>query len=123
MSRKVLWGIVAGALLVAGYLFWVNSGKQTSLAVGDCVSVGSGSQLDTVRCSSAAGVYKVLAKFDGTDSNQCDAVSGTVKSFVLDQPSTNGLVLCAGTGGAGASAAGAGAGAKADRSAAAGVGS
>jgi hypothetical protein len=110
MSRKVLWGIVAGALLVAGYLFWVNSGKQTSLAVGDCVSVGSGSQLDTVRCSSAAGVYKVLAKFDGTDSNQCDAVSGTVKSFVLDQPSTNGLVLCAGAGGGGGSSAGAKAG-------------
>ena len=96
MSRKVLWGIVAGALLVAGYLYWVDSGKQTTLAVGDCVSVGSASQLSTVRCTTAAGVYKVLAKFDGTDANQCDSVSGTVKSFVLNQPSTNGLVLCAG---------------------------
>jgi len=38
----------------------------------------------------------VLAKFDGTDSNQCDTVGGTTKSFVLDQPSTGGLVLCAG---------------------------
>ena len=92
----MLWGIVAGALLVAGYLYWVDSGKQTSLAVGDCVSVGSGNPLTAVQCSSAAGVYKVLAKFEGTDSNQCDSVTGTVKSFVLDQPSTNGLVLCAG---------------------------
>ena len=96
MSRKVLWGIVAGALLVAGYLYWVDSGKQTNLAVGDCVSVGSGSQITAVQCSSAAGVYKVLAKFEGTDSNQCDTAAGTEKSFVLDQPSTNGLVLCAG---------------------------
>jgi len=96
MSRKVLWGIVAGALLVAGYLYWVDSGKQTNLAVGDCVSVGSGSQITPVQCSSAADVYKVLAKFEGTDSNQCDTVAGTEKSFVLDQPSTNGLVLCAG---------------------------
>ena len=98
MSRKVLWGIVAGALLVAGYLYWVDSGKQTNLAVGDCVSVGvgSGSQITPVQCSSTAGVYKVLAKFEGTDSNQCDTVAGTEKSFVLDQPSTNGLVLCAG---------------------------
>jgi hypothetical protein len=97
MSRKVLWGIVAGALLVAGYLFWVDSGKQTNLAVGDCVAVSSGAQISTVKCSAAGGVYKVLAKFQGTDSNQCDTVPGTVKSFVLDQPSTNGLVLCAGT--------------------------
>jgi len=98
MSRKVLWGIVAGALLVAGYLYWVDAGKQTNLAVGDCVSVvGSQNQIGTVKCSSAAGVYKVLAKFEGTDSNQCDGVTGTVKSFVLDQPSTDGLVLCAGT--------------------------
>jgi hypothetical protein len=96
MSRKLLWGIVAGALLVAGYLYWVDSGKQTNLAVGDCVSVSSGSQITPVQCSSTAGVYKVLAKFEGTDSNQCDTVTGTVKSFVLDQPSTNGLVLCAG---------------------------
>jgi hypothetical protein len=96
MSRKLLWGIVAGALLVAGYLYWVNDGKQTNLAVGDCVTVSSASQIDTVKCSSSAGVYKVLAKFEGSDSNQCDTVAGTVKSFVLDQPSTNGLVLCAG---------------------------
>jgi hypothetical protein len=96
MSRKVLWGIVAGALLVAGYLYWVGSGKQTNLAVGDCVSVNSTTQIDTVKCTTAAGVYKVLAKFEGSDSNQCDTVKGTVKSFVLDQPSTNGLVLCAG---------------------------
>jgi len=96
MSRKLLWGIVAGALLVAGYLYWVDSGKQTNLAVGDCVSVSSSSQITPVQCSSATGVYKVLAKFEGTDSNQCDTVTGTVKSFVLDQPSTNGLVLCAG---------------------------
>jgi hypothetical protein len=98
MSRKVLWGIVAGALLVAGYLYWVGSGKQTNLAVGECVSVSSKNQITAVQCSSASGVYKVLAKFDGTDSNQCDSVTGTVKSFVLDQPSTNGLVVCAGAG-------------------------
>ena len=98
MSRKVLWGIVAGALLVAGYLYWVNDGKQTNLAVGDCVSVvGPQNQLDTVKCSAGAGVYQVLAKFAGTDSNQCATVPGTVKSFVLDQSSTDGLVLCAGS--------------------------
>ena len=96
MSRKVLWGIVAGALLVAGYLYWVDDGKQTNLAVGDCVAVSSANQIDAVKCSSAAGVYQVLAKFQGSDSNQCDTVAGTEKSFVLDQPSTNGLVLCAG---------------------------
>ena len=96
MSRKVLWGIVAGALLVAGYLYWVDDGKQTNLAVGDCVAAGSTNQIATVKCSQSAGVYKVLAKFEGSDSNQCDTVPGTVKSFVLDQPSTNGLVLCAG---------------------------
>ena len=39
MSRKVLWGIVAGALLVAGYLYWVGSAKPTNLAVGDRKSV------------------------------------------------------------------------------------
>jgi hypothetical protein len=96
MSRKVLWGIVAGALLVVGYLYWVDSGKQTNLAVGECVSVASSGQLDPVKCAAGAGVYQVLAKFDGTDSNQCDSVAGTMKSFVLDQPSTGGLVLCAG---------------------------
>jgi len=98
MSRKVLWGIVAGAVLVAGYLYWVGSGKQTNLAVGDCVAVNASGQLNPVECATSSGVYTVLAKFDGTDSNQCDKVSGTVKSFVLDQPSTGGLVLCAGAG-------------------------
>ena len=97
MSRKVLWGIVAGAVLVAGYLYWVGSGKQTNLAVGDCVSVNASGQLDPVKCGTSSDVYQVLAKFDGTDSNQCDKVDGTVKSFVLDQPSTGGLVLCTGT--------------------------
>jgi hypothetical protein len=96
MSRKVLWGIVAGAVLVVGYLYWIDSGKQTNLAVGECVSVGSSGQLDTVKCAAGVGVYRVLAKFDGTDSNQCDTVAGTTKSFVLDQPSTGDLVLCAG---------------------------
>jgi hypothetical protein len=96
MSRKVLWGIVAGAVLVAGYLYWVDSAKQTNLAVGDCVAASSSGQLDTVKCAASGNVYQVLAKFDGTDSNQCDKVSGTTKSFVLDQPSTGGLVLCAG---------------------------
>jgi hypothetical protein len=96
MSRKVLWGIVAGAVLVAGYLYWVGSGKQTNLAVGDCVSSSGSGQLDAVKCSGTSGVYEVLAKFEGTDSNQCDKVTGTVKSFILDQPSTGGLVLCTG---------------------------
>jgi hypothetical protein len=96
MSRKLLWGIVAGALLIVGYIYWVADGKQTNLAVGDCVSVSSASQIAPVKCSTAAGVYQVLAKFQGGDSNQCDTVAGTLKSFVLDQPSTNGLVLCAG---------------------------
>jgi hypothetical protein len=96
MSRKVLWGIVAGAVLVVGYLYWVDSGKQTNLAVGDCVTVGASGQLDTVKCATGPGVYQVLAKFDGSDSNQCDSVTGTTKSFILDQPSTGDLVLCAG---------------------------
>jgi hypothetical protein len=96
MSRKVLWGIVVGALVVAGYLYWVSDGKHTNLAVGDCVSVGGSGQLDVVSCGASADVYKIIAEYDGSDSNQCDAVAGTVKSFVISQSGTGGLVLCAG---------------------------
>jgi hypothetical protein len=96
MSRKVLWGIVAGALVVAGYLYWVGDGRHTDLAVGDCVSVGGGGRLDVVDCGAGSGVYKIIAEYDGTDSNQCDDVAGTVKSFVISQSGTGGLVLCAG---------------------------
>ncbi|MBR7831672.1 hypothetical protein KDL01_00280 [Actinospica durhamensis] len=96
MSRKVLWGIVAGALVIAGYLYWVSDGKHTNLAVGDCVSVSGSGQLDVVDCGAGSGVYKIIAEYDGTDSNQCDAVTGTVKSFVISQSGSGGLVLCAG---------------------------
>lgn len=96
MSRKVLWGIVVGALVVAGYLYWVSDSRHTNLAVGDCVSVAGGGQLDVVDCAAGSGVYKIIAEYDGTDSNQCDAVHGTVKSFVISQSGTGGLVLCTG---------------------------
>jgi hypothetical protein len=96
MSRKVLWGIVVGALVVAGYLYWVSDGQHTNLAVGDCVAVAGSGQLDVVDCSAGAGIYRILAEYDGSDSNQCDGVSGTVKSFVISQSGSGGLVLCAG---------------------------
>jgi hypothetical protein len=64
--------------------------------VGDCVSVAGGGALDVVGCGAGGQVYKIIAEYDGTDSNQCDGVAGTVKSFVISQSGSGGLVLCAG---------------------------
>lgn len=96
MSRKVLWGIVVGALAIAGYLFWVNQGKSRYTAVGDCVSAPASAQLVHVSCGSS-GAVRVLAKFSGDDSNQCDAVNGTTQAFVEYPKGAPAFVLCAGS--------------------------
>jgi hypothetical protein len=96
MSRRVLWGIVVGVLAIAGYLFWVNQGKSHYTAVGDCVSTPTSAQLVHVSCDST-GALRVLAKFNGDDSNQCDAVNGTTQAFVEYPKGTSAFVLCAGS--------------------------
>jgi len=95
MSRKVVWGIVVGALAVAGYLYWVNQGGSHYAAVGDCVATPTSGQLVHVSCDSS-GALRVLAKFTGDDSNQCDAVSGTKQAFVEYPKGAAAFVLCAG---------------------------
>lgn len=95
MSRKVLWGIVVGALAVAGYLYWVNQGKSHYAATGDCVATPKSGQLVHVSCDSS-GALRVLAKFSGDDSNQCDAVSGTTQAFIEYPKGSAAFVLCAG---------------------------
>lgn len=94
MSRKVLWGIVVGVLAVAGYLYWVNQGKSHYAAVGDCVTTQTAAQLVHVSCDSS-GALRVLAKFDGDDSNQCDGVNGTTQAFVEYPKGAASFVLCA----------------------------
>ena len=94
MSRKVVWGIVVGALAVAGYLYWVNQGKSHYAAVGDCVSAPASGQLVHVSCDTS-GALSVLAKFSGDDSNQCDAVNGTTRAFVEYPKGAAAFVLCA----------------------------
>ena len=96
MSRKQLWGIVAGVLLVAGYLYWVDQGRGHFAAVGDCVANPKSGQLVHVSCGSA-GALRVLAKFSGDDSNQCDAVDGTTQAFVEYPKGAAAFVLCTGT--------------------------
>jgi hypothetical protein len=96
MSRKVVWGIVAGVLAIAGYLYWVDQGKSHYAAVGDCVSTPTSAQLVHVSCDSS-GALRVLAKFSGDDSNQCDAVSGTTQAFVEYPKGASAFVLCAGS--------------------------
>ena len=96
MSRKVLWGIVAGALLVAGYLYWVNQGRSHYAAVGDCVASPKAGELVHVSCGSS-GALRVLAKFSGDDSNQCDAVGGTTQAFVEYPKGAAAFVLCTAT--------------------------
>ena len=93
MSRKVVWGIVAGALLITGYLYWVNQGKSHYAAVGDCVATPASSQLVHVSCDSG-GALRVLAKFSGDDSNQCDSVNGTTQAFVEYPKGAASFVLC-----------------------------
>lgn len=95
MSRKVLWGIVAGVLLVAGYLYWVDQGRGHYAAVGDCVTSPGAGQLLHVACGSV-GALQVLAKFPGDDSNRCDGVDGTTRSFVEYPKGASAFVLCAG---------------------------
>jgi hypothetical protein len=95
MSRKVVWGIVAGALLVAGYLYWVNQGKSHYAAVGDCVAPPASSRLVHEPCGSS-GALRVLAKFSGDDSNQCDSVNGTTRAFVEYPKGAAAFVLCTG---------------------------
>lgn len=93
MSRKVVWGVVVGALAVAGYLYWVNQGKSHYAAVGDCVSTPTSGQLAHVSCDSS-GALRVLAKFTGDDSNQCDGVNGTTQAFIEYPKGTSAFVLC-----------------------------
>jgi hypothetical protein len=96
MSRKVLWGVVAGALLVTGYLYWVNQGNSHYAAVGDCVAPPQSGRLVHVACDSS-GALRVLAKFPGDDSNQCDSVNGTTRAFVEYPQGATAFVLCAGS--------------------------
>ncbi len=96
MSRRVLWGIVAAVAVVGGYLFWVAQGRSHYAAVGDCVSSPSSGKLVHVSCDSS-GALRVLARFDGDDSNDCDAVDGTTRAFVEYPKNAASFVLCAGT--------------------------
>jgi hypothetical protein len=91
-----VWGIVAGALVIAGYLFWVNQGKTHYAAVGDCVASPKSGQLVHVPCDSA-GALRVLAEFSGEDSNQCDSVNGTTQAFIETPKGADSFVLCAAT--------------------------
>ncbi len=95
MSRKVLWGIVVGALVVAGYLYWVNQAKSHYATTGDCVATPKPGQLVHVPCDSS-GALRVLARFPGDDSNQCDAVRGTTRAFIEYPKGEAAFVLCAG---------------------------
>jgi hypothetical protein len=92
---KAVLGVTAGILLIAGYLFWVHQGETHYAAVGDCVSSPTRGELVQVSCGSA-GAMKVLAKFSGDDSNQCDGVAGTTKAFVEYPTSATAFVLCVG---------------------------
>jgi len=95
MSGKVLVGVLAAAVLVGGYLYWVDQGKQSYAAVGDCVSSPSQGKLLQVDCSST-GALKVLAKFGSDDSNQCDTVAATTRAFVEYPVGQAAFVLCTG---------------------------
>lgn len=88
-------GVTAGVLLIAGYLFWVHQGVTHYAAVGDCVTSPKQGELVQVSCGSA-GAMKVLAKFEGDDSNQCDAVAGTSRAFVEYPSGSTAFVLCVG---------------------------
>jgi hypothetical protein len=101
MSRKVPWGrymlaTLIAVLVVAGYFAWVEQAKPHYAAVGDCVDSPKAGQLVHVSCSNA-GALKVVAKFSGDDSNQCDSVPGTEQVFVEYPTSAPSFVLCAGS--------------------------
>jgi hypothetical protein len=95
MSCKVLAGVIAGVLIVGGYLYWVEQGKPSYAAVGDCVASPAQGKLAQVGCGST-GALKVLAKFTGDDSNQCDTVSATTRSYVEYPAGQDAFVLCVG---------------------------
>jgi len=95
MSGKVLAGVIAGALIIGGYFYWVDQGKQNYAAVGDCVSSPSQGKLVQVDCDST-GALKVLAKFTSDDSNQCDKVPATTRAFVEYPVGQTAFVLCTG---------------------------
>ena len=95
MSGKVFAGVIIGALLIAGYFYWVEQGKPTYAAVGDCVASPAKGQLDQVGCSSS-GALKVLAKFTGDDSNHCDTVAATTRAYVEYPAGQDAFVLCVG---------------------------
>lgn len=95
MSRRIAGGIAAGALVVAGYLIWVDQGHTRYAAVGDCVSTPAAGRLVHAGCA-GAGVLKVLAKFPGDDANRCDSVPGTTRAFVEYPKGSGAFVLCAG---------------------------
>jgi hypothetical protein len=91
-----VWGIVVGALVIAGYLYWVDQGRGRFAGVGDCVSSpNTEQQLVHVACGDP-GALRVLAKFPGDDSNHCDSVPGTTHAFVEYPKGAAGFVLCAG---------------------------
>ena len=95
MSGKVVAGVIAGALIVGGYLCWVEQGKPSYAAVGDCVTSPAQGKLDQVGCGST-GAQKVLAKFTGDDSNQCDTVAATTRAYVEYPSGQAAFVLCVG---------------------------
>jgi hypothetical protein len=95
MSRGIVWGIAAGSLVIAAYLYWVNQGKPSYAAVGDCVTTPRAGQVARIGCGDA-GALKVLAKFPGDDSNRCDAVSSTARVFVEYPKGASAFVLCVG---------------------------
>ena len=94
MWGKVLVGVLAGALILGGYFYWVDQGKQSYAAVGDCVTSPSKGKLVQVACDST-GALKVLAKFSSDDSNQCDTVAATTRAFVEYPAGQSAFVLCA----------------------------
>ncbi|HEV2640613.1 MAG TPA: hypothetical protein VGX23_36150 [Actinocrinis sp.] len=96
MLGKVVAGVMAGALIVGGYLYWVEQGKPSYAAVGDCVSSPSQGTLDQVGCGST-GAQKVLAKFTGDNSNQCDTVNATMRAYVEYPAGQDAFVLCVGS--------------------------
>ena len=101
MSRKLRWGrcaaaALAGTVVIAGYLYWVEQAKPHYAAVGDCVDSPKSGELRHVSCG-AAGALKVIAKFSGDDSNQCDPVAGTEQVFVEYPTNAPAFVLCAGS--------------------------
>ena len=95
MSGKVFAGVIVGALLIGGYFYWVEQGKPSYAAVGDCVSSPAQGTLDQVGCGST-GALKVLAKFTGDNSNQCDSVTATTQAFVEYPAGQDAFVLCVG---------------------------